>query len=568
MNMRNFLTITILCIFSVTAIIGLAGFKPDIRVNAQTVTEVSVDPQSQQISTNDAQISIKISNVTNLGAYQFTLKFDPNLVTIKNGQDAGWLSSTGLSIIPLSQIDNTAGTAIFAAYSMTNGSQSGPSGTGNLVNIVFSPLKSGTTQLELTGLTLLNPNGSSITTTTTNGAIMILATTPTLTVTPTLTLTSTPTQTVSPTPTNIPTFTPTNTPTSSPTPTRTPTPTDIPTRTPTPTISPTPNPTPIYTPTPTLSPTAAATPTPTHSPSPLPTAAPSNTPTPTPAATGLTAEFILQLDRQHIYTDQDFKIRLSLVNNQPISGLDAILRFDPTKFSVVGIDDLHLLAQTPRAEYNNGNGTIMISQIINPGQPSSVQGDIAEITFRPIGIGLRQIGFQYVDGAKNESNVISYANGADILRAPTPLEFSVDDHATMRINLKTPSENTQIGHLLNGVLRDNDTQWTATVSTDIQGTSQDINIDTFVDRISTFLFKTSGFLIRRFTLTPTSAINTINLGMLKAGDLNDDGIINNIDLSLLYDQWFGTGNGDFNRDNIVNSADYWIILQNFLARDE
>ena len=60
----------------------------------------------------------------------------------------------------------------------------------------------------------------------------------------------------------------------------------------------------------------------------------------------------------------------------------------------------------------------------------------------------------------------------------------------------------------------------------------------------------------------------LDLGALKAGDLNNDGIVNNLDLSLMYDQWFGSGTADFNRDEVVNTADYWIVLQNFLAEDE
>ena len=74
----------------------------------------------------------------------------------------------------------------------------------------------------------------------------------------------------------------------------------------------------------------------------------------------------------------------------------------------------------------------------------------------------------------------------------------------------------------------------------------------------------------RFSLTVNPGTNSVDLGRLKAGDLNDDGIINTIDLSLMYDQWIPSpaGNADLTRDGVVNSADYWAITQNYLAVDE
>ena len=52
-----------------------------------------------------------------------------------------------------------------------------------------------------------------------------------------------------------------------------------------------------------------------------------------------------------------------------------------------------------------------------------------------------------------------------------------------------------------------------------------------------------------------------------AGDINADGIVNNLDLSLMYDDWFGSvARSDLNSDGIVNSADYWLLTQNFFLQ--
>ncbi len=69
-------------------------------------------------------------------------------------------------------------------------------------------------------------------------------------------------------------------------------------------------------------------------------------------------------------------------------------------------------------------------------------------------------------------------------------------------------------------------------------------------------------------LAVVAGTNTVNVGTLTAGDLNNDGTINVVDLSLMYDQWFTGGLADYNRDGVTNSADYWIVIKNFFAEDD
>jgi hypothetical protein len=47
------------------------------------------------------------------------------------------------------------------------------------------------------------------------------------------------------------------------------------------------------------------------------------------------------------------------------------------------------------------------------------------------------------------------------------------------------------------------------------------------------------------------------------GDLNGDGLVNAIDLSLLLGAWGTSGPGDINGDGLVGAADLSILLSNW-----
>ncbi len=472
--------------FSTLTGLWVLGSRQAFPVAAQNTVLVSIDPVHTALTAgSESTVDIKLSGGQNIGSYQFTLSYNPAVITVKAVQDSGWLASTGRAPIPVLSIDNSTGKTTFGAYS--TGSQTGPDGNDSvLATITLQAVADGTSALSLTNPLLTDPSGlNSISLTTTEADITVGVN------------------------------------------------------------NPTPAPTPTGAPTPTLSPT----------------------PTPTPPPGGV-ATFTLALTKTPVFEGEEFDANFNFQTNEAVSGLDAIILFDPTKLSAVSLTDKHLLPLTPKTDINNGNGKIMLSQLAQYNQPFLGSGTVATIKFRALNLAENKIGFDFLPDAKTESNAISAANGNNILAQPADLTFIVTDHALLSVKLTTPSENAAIGHTVSGTLSVDQSSWTSQLQTDPTGLSNTINIDNFVNQLTTFTLKVSGYLRRKFTLTPLPGANTADLGKLKAGDLNDDRIINNIDLSLQYDQWFGSGSADLNHDGIVNSADYWIILSNFLQTDE
>ncbi len=75
----------------------------------------------------------------------------------------------------------------------------------------------------------------------------------------------------------------------------------------------------------------------------------------------------------------------------------------------------------------------------------------------------------------------------------------------------------------------------------------------------------------KFKITNTSLASNVSVGpyTLKAGDLNDDGIINSLDWSSMNSKWFGNDVlADINKDGLVNSIDFSWLNKNWLAVDD
>jgi hypothetical protein len=444
-------------------------------VLAQSQPSVSVNPATQnQTPEATVNIAVDVAGITNLGAYQFTLHYDPNILTYTSAANAGFLASTGRTTSPLGpSVDTTAGTITMGAFTL-GATPAGPSGNGTLANLVFQVTGVGTSPLTLTGVTLNSVDAVTISIGVNDGNVIV---------------------------------------------------TDP---------STTPNPTP--TPTPTADTTLSF------------------------LATGLTV------------VNKPFTVDLVFSTSTAVSGVDALVNFDPAKLSVQSISDNHLLPVTPFSDYNNTTGVIRFSQAINPGTSFIGVGSLATITFVPKVTGDTTVSFKFTPGSKADTNAISYANGQDILTQPLPLLLTLQNPADLQLSLTTPSD---LGYSVAGNLTVKDSTFSAQVTTDASGSSQLIRLDnSLIGSLKTFYFKVSGFLRKSFALNAIPGLNQVNLGFLKAGDLNNDGTINTVDLAAMYQQWFtlsgaeGFTQADFNQDGIVNSADHWLLLQNYLLSDE
>ncbi len=137
---------------------------------------MSVLPSEQEGFSSDTSITttVAISDVSNLGGFQFTLTYDPAVVHVEDATLGDFLDSTGRSAYPLSpQIDNTTGRVTFGGYTL--GNQPGASGSGTLAVITFSPQGAGETDLALQGAQVTDTTGATLSLSTQNGHLAVRA---------------------------------------------------------------------------------------------------------------------------------------------------------------------------------------------------------------------------------------------------------------------------------------------------------------------------------------------------------------------------------------------------------
>ena len=48
--------------------------------------------------------------------------------------------------------------------------------------------------------------------------------------------------------------------------------------------------------------------------------------------------------------------------------------------------------------------------------------------------------------------------------------------------------------------------------------------------------------------------------MFAAGDLNQDGVVDGLDMTVILSNWLGTGAGDINADGVVDGLDLTVVL--------
>lgn len=317
----------------------------------------------------------------------------------------------------------------------------------------------------------------------------------------------------------------------------------------------------------TPSPTPTSTPTPTTSPIPTPTPIPSSTPTvtPTPTPSPSAGATLLIEGNKNTFINEvaNFDIKFSSTLSGVV-GVDAVLLFDPTKINIEKVTENSLLSNTSFVNINNTLGIVKISQVSPAGQAFKGEGILATLSVKPVAQGGTTISFDYTLGATNDSNAVS-ENGVDLLIKPNDFNLSINNHAYLRIKLSTPSSQ---GFVVEGLVSYTNV-WSSIFTTSAEGISDVMQItDALFNQTIDLVIKVPGFLGKRKNIV-VKGENIIDLGELKAGDINNDGIINSLDLTLMYEVW-GNKNviADYNKDNVVNTFDYYILTKNFYAENE
>jgi len=91
-------------------------------------------------------LSVDLSAISDLYAWQFTLNFDPSLLQASSVSEGAFLGSAGATYFAPGTIDNSAGTISFNADTLLT-AVAGANGSGTLLTVSFSAIGSGTSAL-------------------------------------------------------------------------------------------------------------------------------------------------------------------------------------------------------------------------------------------------------------------------------------------------------------------------------------------------------------------------------------------------------------------------------------
>ncbi|MCA9730276.1 MAG: hypothetical protein KC729_21525, partial [Candidatus Eisenbacteria bacterium] len=119
---------------------GCPGTAPAEDAAAfELAPSVSVSPAQADVVAevgDTTSVALIVTDVTDLGAFQIGLSFDPGVVTVESVHTGALLGSTGRTVYNLStQIDNGTGVVHFGACTIDNGPAA--AGSGVLARVVF-----------------------------------------------------------------------------------------------------------------------------------------------------------------------------------------------------------------------------------------------------------------------------------------------------------------------------------------------------------------------------------------------------------------------------------------------
>lgn len=114
---------------------------------ARAIPIMGITPSSTTVNLGDSfTLDVTVSNVTNLGAFQFVLDFDPLLISATSITAGGFLSGGGPASFVPGAINNISGELTFTSGSLFFGSVSG---SGILASIAFDTLAVGTSVVSI-----------------------------------------------------------------------------------------------------------------------------------------------------------------------------------------------------------------------------------------------------------------------------------------------------------------------------------------------------------------------------------------------------------------------------------
>jgi len=126
---------------------------------------IGIDPQQKTLMVGETvNLDVVVENVTNLGAFEFTILYNTDVVHASSAQVGAFPASTGRTVIPVGPSINNlsaSGTVTFGGASM--GTDAGPNGSGVLGAVTFTALAEGSTTLNLQNIKVTDINGQTVT---------------------------------------------------------------------------------------------------------------------------------------------------------------------------------------------------------------------------------------------------------------------------------------------------------------------------------------------------------------------------------------------------------------------
>jgi hypothetical protein len=133
-------------------VVLIAGFQSVVEKADADGTGMVLDPPSQVVTLGSTvDVSVVVDGVTNLGAYDFELTYDPNILKFSSVNNTPYLGSTGRSAAcfgPL--LDNEFHDSVRYGCATVGQGIGGPSGTGAVAVVRFETIGKGTSDVTFT----------------------------------------------------------------------------------------------------------------------------------------------------------------------------------------------------------------------------------------------------------------------------------------------------------------------------------------------------------------------------------------------------------------------------------
>jgi len=168
---------------------------------------------------SDIEVDILIDDITDFGAYELDIAYDPNVLQFKRWEDASFLVATGRAQVCQGPSFPSPGIVVLTCSTADQGGPQGTTGSGSIGELTFSTSCSGQSMITFSGTAISDTTGAEILHRQTAGSFVLL--TPVVSSAPCSGETPTPEQpdegSLTPPPTSPPP--PTHTPSVPPTPT-------------------------------------------------------------------------------------------------------------------------------------------------------------------------------------------------------------------------------------------------------------------------------------------------------------------------------------------------------------